>query len=51
MEQVLADIKRIVEVETFLSQVEPGGDGANAQTRQIATRAVRWCIEYFYWTH
>lgn len=52
VERVLAEIKRIASADgSPLNRSNAVGAARRSEALRIANRAVRWCVEYYYWIH
>ena len=51
-ERVLAEVKRIATIDgSPLHPSRAHGAARGGEAQRVANRAVRWCVEYYYWIH
>jgi hypothetical protein len=51
IERVLLEVKRVAEVEDgFLYRARRSGSQERRAAEGVLERAVRWCIEHYFWT-
>ena len=52
VERVLAEVKRIASADgSPLQRARTQGTALGSESQRVALRAVRWCVEYYYWIH